>query len=166
MNGWGDGQENTDRARLNKRLPYLHTDGQWQWYKGHQDILTWAVRRQKNAKELNKDGPNDITKNQPTDWLSLRYGWKDRRSMWRRTGNWGLLTGCAKLSAIGTYLSQKPYNIKIYESMNIKYKIVSFLGSGPKGPISCRTQGWISLCPSVRPYICPPPKASQSHWIT
>ena len=22
-----------------------------------------------------------------------------------------------------------------------------FLGSGPKGPMSCRTQGWISICP-------------------
>ena len=65
INGWGDGQEDTDRARSNKLLPYLHTDGQWQWYKGHQDILSWAVRRQKNAKELNKNGPNDMTKNQP-----------------------------------------------------------------------------------------------------
>ena len=26
----------------------------------------------------------------------------------------------------------------------------SFLGSGTKGPMSCRTQGWISRCPSVR----------------
>ena len=36
----------------------------------------------------------------------------------------------------------------------------SFLGSGPKGPMSCRTQGWISRRPfvhlSVRP--SPPPK--------
>ena len=28
-----------------------------------------------------------------------------------------------------------------------------FLGSGPKGPMSCRTQGWISLSPSVRAYV-------------
>ena len=31
----------------------------------------------------------------------------------------------------------------------------SFLGSGPKGPMSCRTQGGISRCPSVRPSVLP-----------
>ena len=39
--------------------------------------------------------------------------------------------------------------------------VIPFLGSGPKGPMSCRTQGWISLRPSVRtsvrPSVRPPP---------
>ena len=34
--------------------------------------------------------------------------------------------------------------------------LLLLLGSGPKGPMSCRIQGWISIRPSVRP----PPKAS------
>ena len=33
----------------------------------------------------------------------------------------------------------------------------SFLGSGPKGPMSCRTQGGISRRPSFRPSVRPPP---------
>ena len=31
-----------------------------------------------------------------------------------------------------------------------------FLGSGPKGPMSCRTQGGISRRPSFRPSVPPP----------
>ena len=36
-----------------------------------------------------------------------------------------------------------------------------FLGSGPKGPMFCRTQGWISRRPSVCPSAPPPAKASE-----
>ena len=43
---------------------------------------------------------------------------------------------------------------------------VLFLGSGPKGPLSCRTQGWISFRPFVRTYVRlsvrPPPKLINS----
>ena len=42
------------------------------------------------------------------------------------------------------------------------YLPFSLLGSGPKGPMSCRTQGVISkrpsVCPSVRPSVRPPPR--------
>ena len=34
-------------------------------------------------------------------------------------------------------------------------QISPFLGSGPKGPMSCRTQGGISIRPSVRPSVLP-----------
>ena len=36
-----------------------------------------------------------------------------------------------------------------------------FLGSGPKGPMSCRTQGGISIRPFVRPSFRPPPVGHQ-----
>ena len=35
--------------------------------------------------------------------------------------------------------------------------VFAFLGSGPKGPMSCRTQGGISRRPSIRPSFCPYP---------
>ena len=38
-------------------------------------------------------------------------------------------------------------------SLSLSFSL--FLGSGPKGPMSCRTQGWISLRPSVRTYVRP-----------
>ena len=44
---------------------------------------------------------------------------------------------------------------------------VPFLGSGPKGPMSCRTQGGISIRPSVRPSVRPPPGwPSRPHILT
>ena len=38
-----------------------------------------------------------------------------------------------------------------------KFLFLRFLGSGPKGPMSCRTQGGISRRPSVLPSCCPSP---------
>ena len=38
----------------------------------------------------------------------------------------------------------------------------AFLGSGPKGPMSCRTQGGISRRPSVLPSFRPPPLAIEA----
>ena len=49
----------------------------------------------------------------------------------------------------------------------------SFLGSGPKGPMSCRTQGWISRRPFIRTYVRTSVHPSplkllrlKFHWIT
>ena len=46
--------------------------------------------------------------------------------------------------------------------------LVPFLGSGPKGPLSCRTQGGISIRPSVRPSVRPSPPRwpSRPHILT
>ena len=50
---------------------------------------------------------------------------------------------------------------KTFSSFSLQFSIsfngdYSFLGSGPKGPKSCRTQGWISIRPFVHPCIHPP----------
>ena len=43
---------------------------------------------------------------------------------------------------------------------------IHFLGSGPKGPMSCRTQGWISIRPSTVHWITwKIDKIQTSHWI-
>jgi len=55
---------------------------------------------------------------------------------------WNLASAASKKSAIGN---------KVIFSISL-----AFLGSGPKGPMSCRTQGGISIRPSVLPSVPPP----------
>ena len=44
---------------------------------------------------------------------------------------------------------------------HLKPLFFHLLGSGPKGPMSCRTQGGISIRPSVCPSFRPPPVGHQ-----
>ena len=59
-----------------------------------------------------------------------------------------------------------PANSQSVHQIGLRGDWYMFLGSGPKGPMSCRTQGWISIHPSVFSSILlsfrPPPGSFSS----